>query len=222
MKRLYRYRFIALAVVAAGLIAATVILMLSNEESGLAGRLGPTPGPDSQGHIEARRAYLTRIASEDPEQEAAALVSLSALTSARDATSVLGDAAPTAVFVQFPGHQAEALPVETTIESTVGDRADELTAQIQAEIDAITDEAEKEKRRDALASLGPGCACVFAIALEDTTLGDLAEIQELPEVRLVDVPDPVVDSLEGWELTPILPRGTPAPSTSASPSPQAP
>jgi hypothetical protein len=219
---LYRYRFVALAVVAAGLIAATVILMLSDEETGLAGRLGPTPGPDSQGHIDAGRAYLTRIASEDPEQEAAALVSLSALTSARDATSVLADAEPTAVFVQFPGHQAEALPVETTIEATVRDRADELKTQIQAEIGAITDEAEKQKRRDALAVLGPECACVFAVALEDTTLGDLAEIQELAEVRLVDVPDPVVDSLEGWELTPILPGGTPAPSTSPSSSPQAP
>jgi hypothetical protein len=217
----YRYRFIALAVVAAGLIAGTVVLMLS-DDTAETGRLGPTPGPGSQGHIDAQRAYLARIASDDPDREAAALVSLSALTAARDATSILGRAKPTAVFVQFPGHQAEALPVDSTIDRTVADRASELASQMQAEIVAITDEAEKQKRREALASLGPECACVYAMALEGATLRELSEVQELAEVRLVDVPDPVVDSLEGWELTPILPGAAPTPSpapSTASPVP---
>jgi hypothetical protein len=47
---------------------------------------------------------------------------------------------------------------------------------------------------------------VFAFVLSGTTLGRLADLQASADVRLVDVPDPVVADLRGWELTPLLPK----------------
>jgi hypothetical protein len=214
MKTLVRYRFVALAVVAAGLVVATVLVMMSGDERGLAGRLGPTPGPNSDGHVAAKKSYLERVAREDPTGEAAALVSLNALVSASEVESMLTDAEGKAVFVQFPGNQGETLEVKTTIEEAVSLRATELANTLRSEIDATTDELEKQERRDALTQLSPQCKCIFAFALDGATLGDLAKLQTDARVRLVEVPDPVVESLEGYELTPIFAGGTPSPSPS--------
>ena len=212
MKTLLRYRFVGLAVLAAGLVVATILVMLSNDERGIAGRLGPTPGPSSEEHIAAKRAYLDRVARENPTGKAGALVSLDEMVSARDVESMLGGATGKVVFVQFPGNQGEPLAVETTVHEAVALRATELADALRAEIDATTDEQAKQQRRDALAGVGPDCKCIFAFALEGSTLSDLAELQKDGRVRLVEVPDPLVDNLEGFQLYPIFPGGTPSPS----------
>jgi len=212
MKTLIRYRFIALAVVAVGLVVATVLVMMSGGERGLAGRLGPTPGPNSDGHVAAKKSYLERIARENPTGEAAALVSLNAMASAADVESMLGEAKGTAIFVQFPGNQGEPLAVETSVEEAVALRATEIGDALRAEIDATTDEAAKQERRDALTAIGPQCKCIFAFALEGSALRDLNRLASDGRVLLVDVPDPVVETLEGFQLYPIFPGGTPTPS----------
>jgi hypothetical protein len=214
MKTLIRYRFVVLAVVAAGLVVATVLVMMSGDERGVAGRLGPTPGPNSDGHVAAKKSYLERVARENPTGEAAALVSLKAMSSASDVSSMLGDAKGTVVFVQFPGNQGEPLAVETSIEEAVAHRAGEIGDALRAEIDATTDEAAKQQRRDALAAIGPQCKCIFAFATEGSTLRDLDRLAKDARVSLVDVPEPIVSSLEGFQLYPIFPGGAPTPSPS--------
>ncbi len=211
MKTLIRYRFVALAVLAAGLVVATVLVMMPGDERGVAGRLGPTPGPNSDGHVAARKSYLERLARENPTGEASALVSLNAMTSASDVESMLGDAEGKVVFVQFPGNQGEPLAVETSLEEAVSLRAKEIGDTLRAEIDATADEAAKQQRRDALAAIGPQCKCIFAFALEGSTLRDLDILQKDGRVRLVDVPEPAASSLEGFQLYPIFPGGTPTP-----------
>ncbi|MGH7856208.1 MAG: hypothetical protein ACREQY_02685, partial [Candidatus Binatia bacterium] len=61
------------------------------------------------------------------------------------------------------------------------------------------------QRRAALEGTAPECACLYAVVLNGATVRRLAEVQSSDAVRLVDVPDPLVDDLSGWELTPIFP-----------------
>lgn len=214
---LHRFRFVLLGVVGVGLVVATVLTLRTDGPAGVRGQLGPTP-PASEGHVRAKRAYLADLVSRDSQTEAAALVSLASFVSAPVAQSMVLGMEPTWVFVRFPAAETEPLPVRTTIAGAVADRASDLRTELMAEVDAISERlagAEGEERQElvealaereaALEELSADCACVFAFAMEAATVGQLAELQALGEVLLVDVPDPVVTELAGWELTPIVP-----------------
>jgi hypothetical protein len=43
--------------------------------------------------------------------------------------------------------------------------------------------------------------------IEHSTLSSLEAEQDKPDVRLVDVPNPPVATLRGWQLTPLIPSG---------------
>jgi hypothetical protein len=154
-----------------------------------------------------------------PSSPAAGLVSLTALARAEDIAALAGDAEVDVVFARFPGEGAEVLRVEGTIPEGVGERAEEIAALREAEaygleeLAAAAEGAEREElvreaaaKRSAVQTLRSGCACIYAFVAEHTSLARLLDLQRRPEVRLVDVPDPPVDDLSGWELTPILPK----------------
>lgn len=210
-----RYALAAFAVVAVALVVATVVTLRSGGGGPpLAGRLGPTPGPDSEGHIAAKSAYLEALARREPDAAGAGLVSFSRLLAAAEASSLLGDLRVSAAFVSFPVADPEAVAVEDTLEAAVALRADELARVTMAEIEALErsggDPDLLEQRRAALAATARDCPCVYAVAVEGATVARLAALQRLEEVRLVDVPDPLTDTLRGWELTPVFPSGSPA------------
>ncbi|MGH2759946.1 MAG: hypothetical protein ACRDKJ_10350 [Actinomycetota bacterium] len=218
MRRNTQLRLQAFAAVFVGLVAAA---MLSGDRAGappIAGRLGPTPGPNATGHVEAKRGYLDRIASEDPDAKAAALVSFSRFVRSPDVATMVGGLKSSVVFVRFPESPFEAIALTKSLEETMSTRADELADDVRAEVVSLeaqlreaqgaereTLSASLERRRQALNGLTADCACIYAIGLESSTLAQLAALQGRGEVQLVDVPDPVTTSLEGWHLTPVVP-----------------
>ena len=97
-------------------------------------------------------------------------------------------------------------------------RAGDLQGVVRAEISGLekerstaTGDRRKQvqtvlaQRKHGLASLRGDCACIYALVVENSTLQTLQGEQGKAGVRLVDVPDPPVATLEGWQLTPILP-----------------
>ena len=220
MKRATQLRLQAFAAVAVGLVAAALLTAESDDPQRIAGRLGPTPGPNASGHIETKRGYLERIAREDPEQTAAALVSFSSFARSPDVANMVGDVETSVVFVRFPETPFEAIALTKTLAETMSTRANELGDVVRAEIVSLEAQlreaqgaerealsASLERRRQALNGLTADCACIYAIGLENATLAQLAALQGRREVQLVDVPDPLTKSLEGWHLTPIVPGG---------------
>jgi hypothetical protein len=215
-------RYVLLAVTAVALIAAAVWQMRSSTddpESVVRGELGPTPGPNSAGHVTAKRAYLDGLAKTDADAEAAALVSLSKYITSPAAQKLSVGTRPSAVFVRFPSSEGEVLLVSTTISGAVADRAAQLREEIQAEIESISTRAADAKgaektelsklvaeRKSALTKVSSDCACVYAFAVHDASISELKAMQSKSEVRLVDVPDPISNDLRGWELTPIVPK----------------
>ncbi|HYZ92619.1 MAG TPA: hypothetical protein VFA34_09540 [Actinomycetota bacterium] len=219
MKRTTHLRLQALIAAAVALVAATAMTLDAADSVKLRGTLGPTPGPDSTGHVEGKRAYLTRIAASDPGRSAAALVSFSKFVSAAEAKSFASGMEVKAVFVRFPGSDPDVFRVtNNAVEREVELGAAELGDVVRAEITSIEEQlrtaqgAERdslnrslEERGRALIALRPECACVYAIVVQETKLSDLARLQQRSEVELVDVPEPTTDDLTGWELRPILP-----------------
>jgi hypothetical protein len=219
MKTLHRFRFVLLGITAIVLIAATFYVYSQRPGTDVvAGRLGPTPGPSSEGHIRAQRAYLTRLASQRPGEKAAALISLDSYIPASEAQSIARSMDATAVFVRFPEADAESVLVRTSISDSLKDRSTDLRREIEAEIDALRAEAsdatgqQKQdleelvaQRQRELTKIKSDCACVFAFAVEGASLEELNTLAKRPDVRLVDVPDPLTGDLSGWEVQPIVP-----------------
>jgi hypothetical protein len=219
LKTLHRFRFVLLAVTAVILVAATVYSLRSGGGTEkVAGRLGPTPGPSSEGHIRAQKAYLNKLASERPDEKAAALVSLDTFVPASKASTIARAMHATAVFVRFPEADAESVLVRTSIEDSIKDRSTDLRREIAAEIDALKAEAAGAsggkkhdlealvaQRERELAKINADCACVFAFAVEGASIEALSTLAKRPDVRLVDVPQPVTVDLAGWEVQPIVP-----------------
>lgn len=218
MKRASQLRLQALLAAAVALVAATTLTLDSDSTTRLRGRLGPTPGPNSIGHIQGKKAYLQRVARADPGRRAAGLVSFSKFVSAPDARAKIAAMEPTVVFVRFPQGEPEALQMKNTLEETVAAGVKQLSDVVVAEIVSIEAQLESaegserealqrslEERRASLDDLKADCPCVYAVGVENTTLGELAELQQKPDVELVDVPEPTTDDLAGWELRPILP-----------------
>src|SRR5206468_2317585 len=83
-------------------IAAAFYVMHARNSSSFAGALGPTPGPNSSGHVSAKRAYLQRAARSDPSTKAAALISLARTMRPADARQLVPSGKLTAIFVKFP------------------------------------------------------------------------------------------------------------------------
>jgi hypothetical protein len=220
VKTLHRFRFVLLAVTGVALVVATVYTLNSSSGSGdVAGHLGPTPGPSSEGHIRAQRAYLDQIAAQRPTEKAAALVSLEDYVPASEAQELARSLHATWVFVRFP--EAEQEPpsiVPSSIKETLAKRAADLKEDLETEIVALRSQASdatgaqkadldklialRERER---AEIKPDCACVFAFAVEGASLRELRELSQRPGVKLVDVPEPVTADLGGWELGPIVP-----------------
>jgi len=217
---LHRYRWVIFAVCAIGLVAAAVYSRATQSSSKVAGVLAPTPGPNSNGYIAAQRAYLARVATSDPSKPSGALVSLSKMTRASDAEGLRPAAGKlTAIFVRFPASQPEAITITTNVADAMNERATELQAAVRAEIDGLNKElptATAARRKEigvmlaqrvvGLKKLTGDCACVYALVIERSTLSSLAQEQGRSGVRLVDIPDPPVASLHGWQLTPLLPE----------------
>jgi hypothetical protein len=225
MRTLHRFRFLLLAVTGVALVAATVYtLNVSSGPGDVAGHIGPTPGPSSEGHIRAQRAYLDQIAALHPTEEAAALVSLEGYVPASKAQAIARSLQATWVFVRFPDAEQEPpfiVPssMKETMTKRAGDRRKDLEAEVAALKVQATDAAGAQKtdledliaqRQRELGKITPDCACVFAFAIEGASLQQLRDLARRPEVRLVDVPDPVTSDLAGWELAPIVP---PAPGS---------
>lgn len=221
MKLTRRLRFVLLAVTGVILIAATIYTMQSDDAGRVAGRLGPTSA-STDGYIATKKAYLDRVAKANSTQHGAALVSLNKYVTAPAAQTFASSMESSAVFVRFPKTEPEPVLVTTTIAGAVADRATDYRNEIEAEIDALTEEAAKAtgagkanlagviaERKAVLAGVKADCVCVYAFAVKEAELGELAQLSKRPEARLVDVPDPVVNDLGGWELKPILPK-TPA------------
>lgn len=215
---LRRYRWAIFGVCAVALIAAAFYAMHARNSSNVAGVLGPTPGPNSSGHISAKRAYLERSARSDPSTKAAALISLARTMRPAEARALVPSGKLTAIFVKFPASDPEAIKITTSMDDAMNARANDLRAVVQAEISGLQKElggatgarrtqieAQLVQRAQGLASLRGDCACIYALVVENSTLRVLADEQATPGVRLVDVPDPPVASLAGWKLTPILP-----------------
>lgn len=211
-------RIQALIAAAVALIAATAFTMRDDDAIRIRGTLAPTAGPNSLGHIRGKSAYLARIAAASPDRAAAGLVSFSRPAPAAEVARLTEGMEVTAAFVKFPQGEPDTLLVERPLTEAVAERAREVGDVIRAEIvslDAQLREAQEpereqieasiDSRRQALADSGPDCACVYAVAVEATTLAALHRLQQRDEVLLVDVPDPVVDDLAGWELRPVLP-----------------
>lgn len=221
MTTLHRYRFLLLAVTGVILVAATVYTLNDSPASDEpVGHIGPTPGVSSDGHVRAQRAYLDRLASERPTQKAAALVSLEDYVPASKAQAIARSLDATWVFARFPAAEQEPPQlVRSSITDALQRRAGDLRKELASEITALKAEAAGAsgarrtdleeliaQRESELAKIAPDCACVFAFAIEDASLEALRELARRPEVKLVDVPEPVTSDLGGWELQPIVPR----------------
>jgi len=219
MAFLQRFRWVIFGVAAVALIAAwQYTVHAGNSKTKIAGVLAPTPGPNSSGYISAKRAYLERSAASDPSKPAAALISLARLMRPAAADALRPSGHLTAVFVRFPASDPEAIEITTTISDAMNARAKELQSVIQGEMSGLTKELQTAtgsrkkqvqqllaQRHTGLAALKGDCACVYALVIENSTLGSLEAEQKKGGVRLVDVPDPPVATLQGWQLTPILP-----------------
>lgn len=219
MTRATHLRLQALAAAAVALVAATQLTLVNESTTRVRGSLGPTPGPNSIGHVEGKRAYLDRIAGAEPEQPGAGLVSFTRFISAAEAKTVIGGMQATVVFFRLPQSEPEAAHLMTKpLDVAVAESAKVLGDQVRAEIVSIeaqlrdaqgperaTLEQSVAERRQTLEALAGDCPCVYAVAVQGTTLGDLKRLQDRKEILLVDVPEPARDDLAGWELTPILP-----------------
>ncbi|HVE91451.1 MAG TPA: hypothetical protein VNE62_03980 [Actinomycetota bacterium] len=190
----------------------------------VAGRLGPTAGPSSEGHVAEKKAYLQEEAGKRPKAAAGGLVSFSRFLRAVDVAPLVKQGTPYVVFLSFPDGNQEPKNVEGSIEVTVGRRAIELAEAREEELKALEaqvrtatgeDKAKLERdigeRREYVRQLRGECFCVFAMAVNNSTLGSLQELAANPDVRLVDVPRPVVANLSGWEVYPLLPQRSPVP-----------
>jgi hypothetical protein len=218
MKKTSHLRLQAFAAIAVGLVAASMLSLDREDTTRIAGRLGPTPGPNSMGHVQAKQSYLQRIARADPEKQGAALASFDRFVAAPNVTRMVAGLKTTVVFVVFPESEPEAIALSRSLTETMTTRAKELGDVVRAEIVSLEGQlrdaqgAEREaladslaRRRQALNGLNADCTCIYAIGLEEATLAQLAALQGRDEVLLVDVPSPVTASLDGWHLTPILP-----------------
>jgi hypothetical protein len=220
-RTLHRWRWVLFGVCAVILVVAAFFSWHSARSgSRIAGVLGPTPGPNSAGHIEAQKAYLARAARRDPTKPSGALISLARMTRPSDVEALRPRGRVTAIFVRFPTSQPEALKITTTIADAMNDRAKQLQDVVKAEISGLqrglksSSGAQAAQTRSMLAQRENGlraitgdCACVYALVVEHSTLASLEAEQNKPGVRLVDVPDPPVATLQGWQLTPLLPEG---------------
>lgn len=222
MSALYRLRFAILGIVGAALIVASVVTLRDggDDVAGVRGHLGPTPGPaTAEDYLSEKRTYLRGIAESEPTVKAAALVSFKSYLPAPGVQRIVGRLKTTAAWVRLPSAEAEPVLVETTIAGAVADRAAALRKALDAEIAELEAQAARaqpaakadlqtviaEMKAD-LAKANGDCGCVFALAVEDAEIGDLAKLLDHPTVRIVDVPDPLTDDLKGWELQPFVPR----------------
>jgi hypothetical protein len=207
MKSQLRVALIGALVVAT--VAAAVLSARFADPDRVAGHLGPTPGPSSEGHVAAKHAYLDRLAAEDPNEPASALVSLKTLVRGTDAQRMASVAEPVAVAVRFPGNEPELQLVRTTIPGALADRASDLRNEYEEEIKALEASESTElvaQRKAELAKIDANCICVYAFAVERADVAELDALAKRPEVKLVDVPEPVTDDLAGWQLLPIVPK----------------
>jgi len=179
------------------------------------GKLGPTPGPSSEGHVAAKRAYLSGLERRSPDASAAGLVSFTRLLSASDVGRTLGGLRVSAVFVSFPSGRPEALAVRRTTTAAMSLRASQLVDATKADIAALAARRDPssrqllDERRRELAQTSAQCACIYGAVVQHTTVRRLGDLARSGDVRLVDAPDPLTDDLSGWQLTPIFPQNTP-------------
>jgi hypothetical protein len=214
-----RDRFLLLAATGIALVAATIYTMRSADgERAPAGKLGPTEG-SAEAYVKTKSTYLQRVATRAPTTKAAALVSLKTYVPASSVQSMIRSLKATAVIVRFPASEQELQFVRTSVTNALEQRTTDLRRELQAEIDALSDElaaAEGERRAEVdrllaqrkadLAKVKADCACVFAFAVEGASLEELRRLAGRPEVRLVDVPEPLTSDLAGWELGPLVPH----------------
>ncbi len=207
-------RFAALLAAAIALAAAVLVTQRSNPAPTIShpiGKLAPTPGPNSDGYVSTKRAYLSRLADQQPDASAASLVSFARLMKPAEVDQLMTGMPVGVVFAMFPGAPPEAPRVVTTIEAAVAKRAVEIAGVTRAEIQALQARHDPaaapliNDRRKEIAATTPDCACIYAAVVQRTTVARLASLQRSSLVRLVDVPDPLTDDLSGWQLTPIAP-----------------
>lgn len=220
MNVLHRFRFAILALVGIGLAVGVYFALRDSTptESEPAGALGPTPGPNSDGYVSGKRAYLEGLAKDQGASPAAALISLTGFKKPSEVATILGGGKVSAVFVRFPSSAIEALQVTNTLQAAVAERASILKRELSEELPQLEQRLRSatpdqrpdiqklvDDRRRTVAGVSPDCSCVYAFSVEQTNVDTLATMQKRSDVRLVDVPDPLVSTLRGWQLTPLVP-----------------
>lgn len=223
MRGLHRFRFVLLAATGVILVAATIYTLRSDDvDRGPAGKLGPTAG-SADAYVRTKTTYLQRVAKQDPGSKAAALVSLKEYVPASRVQAMARSLKATAVIIRLPASEQELQFVRTTVTGALTARSTDLRKELEAEVDALEEEQQAEKdperhadlgrliaeRKADLAKVKADCACVFAFAVEGAPIEALRQLATQPEVRLVDVPEPLTSDLGGWELGPIVPDETP-------------
>lgn len=115
MSRLRRYRFVLLGAVAVALVAGAVatdrldVPGTGGDGVEVRGRLGPTPGPDSEGYIGEKRGHLRAVATEAPDREAAALVSLNAFVDVPDVADLASGGTVLILYIRQDGGDPASL-----------------------------------------------------------------------------------------------------------------
>ncbi len=181
MRMSLRARYAVLAVIGLFLVAGAVWNERARDDqrpgTRVASReLGPT-SPDTESYAARKKEALSRLARARPDSTAAALVSFARRLTPAETTALIGGFTARAVFLSRPGAGEQAVAVDGSIEEAVSMRVPE----------------------------DPACACLYAVVLEGASLHSLGSLAARPEVRLVDVPIPLVRRLDGWELRPLLP-----------------
>lgn len=215
MKKLYQWRFAVFGVLAVGLLTAMVLIMRSDDKRPAGGAtaapvgfLGPTD-PDVDAYIEDKNDYLDRMSRSDPGSDASGLIAFKQLLTQSEVRALTKGMQAIAVYVDFPASTSpEGLLVTGSVKGVITTRADQLATIARTEADAFEqrgDEAEATRLKGEADLTTPDCACVYAVAVEDVSVKELSDLRKADEVRLVDVPDPLTDSLRGWELGPLHP-----------------
>lgn len=107
-------RWVLLGLLAVGLVAGAVLtdrLDVPGLDDGAEarGRLGPTPGPDSEGYIAEKRAHLESIATSEPDRDAAAVVSLNRLLGLPELRELAAGGRVLALYVRQEGGEPSSL-----------------------------------------------------------------------------------------------------------------
>lgn len=138
------------------------------------GVLGPDD-PDTEAYIMRKHEALAALASKDPDQTVATLISFNALVDTTELTRSLYVGDVKAIFYELNGKPG-AYTVDEDIEAAL------------AEATGVSN-----------------CRCIYGAVVSGATLKDVAGLVGKANIRLVDITEPPTSDLRLIELRPIIP-----------------